>query len=222
LLSIYIYIIGHPIDYMAQKKEGTFSILGIAGSLRRESFNRALLRAASEVVPRGVTLDVFSLKGIPLFNQDLEELRMPVRVKDFKDKIEGADAVLIATPEYTSSFPGVLKNALDWASRPHGHNSFEGKTVAVVSASTGALGGSRAQYHLRQVLLDLDARLVTRPGVFLSYAHRKFNANGELTDDIARSLLKELLHNVIATAISSRGGRQEIAPGETASAMMTS
>ena len=207
---------------MAQKDEGTFSILGIAGSLRRESFNRALLRAASEVVPRGVTLDVFNLKGIPLFNQDIEELRMPVRVRYFKDRIEGADAVLIATPEYTSSFPGVLKNALDWASRPHGHNSFKGKTVAVVSASTGALGGSRAQYHLRQVLLDLDARLVIRPGVFLSYAHQKFDKQGELTDDIARSLLKELLQNLIATARSSRAGRLEIGPGETALTMMAS
>ncbi len=128
---------------------GRGKILGFAGSLRKGSYNRALLRAAAELLPEDATLETFDLEGIPRFNQDLES-DPPARVKDFKAKIRAADAVLIATPEYNYSVPGVLKNAIDWASRPSGDSAWPGKPLAVMSASTGMLGGSRAQYHLRQ------------------------------------------------------------------------
>jgi chromate reductase len=119
------------------------NILGFAGSLRKDSYNKALLRAATKLVPPGAKLEIFDLEGIPHFNQDLEQ-SMPDRVKEFKAKIRSADAILIATPEYNYSIPGVLKNAIDWASRPPGDNPFEGKPVAVMSASIGMLGGSQS------------------------------------------------------------------------------
>ena len=125
------------------------NILGFVGSLRNGSYNRALLRVAADLVPKDVKLDIFDLEGIPPFNQDLEN-SMPEIVKEFKAKIRSADAILIATPEHNYSIPGVLKNAIDWASRPYGDNSFDGKPVAVMSASTGMLGGARAQYQLRR------------------------------------------------------------------------
>jgi chromate reductase len=123
------------------------TILGFAGSLRKGSYNKALLRAAVELAPSDVRIEVFDLEGIPVFNQDLEE-HPPKRVREFKAKIRAADALLIATPEYNYSVPGVLKNAIDWASRPYGDNAFEDKPVALMSASNGMLGGARAQYQL--------------------------------------------------------------------------
>lgn len=120
------------------------TILGFAGSLRKGSFNKALLRAALELVPKDAKLEIFDLEGISPFNQDLEN-KPPPKVKDFKAKIRAADAILIATPEYNYSVPGVLKNAIDWASRPYSDNAFEDKPVGVMSASGGMLGGARAQ-----------------------------------------------------------------------------
>ena len=130
-------------------------ILGFAGSLRKGSYNKAILRAALELSPEDAKNEIFDLEGIPPYNMDLEN-RMPERVKEFKAKIRAADAILIATPEHNYSVPGVLKNAIDWASRPYGDNSFEGKPVGIMSASTGMLGGARAQYHLRQMFVFLD------------------------------------------------------------------
>lgn len=118
------------------------TILGFAGSLRKDSYNKALLRAAIELAPSDVRIEVFDLEGIPVFNQDLEE-HHPKRVREFKAKIRAADALLIATPEYNYSVPGVLKNAIDWASRPYGDNAFENKPVALMSASDGMLGGAK-------------------------------------------------------------------------------
>ena len=115
------------------------TILGIAGSLRKASFNRAALRAAQQLVPEGVSLEIFDLEGIPPFNQD-EEAHPPERVVQFKQRIRAADAILIVTPEYNYSIPGVLKNAIDWASRPYGDSAWEGKPVAVMGASVGAHG----------------------------------------------------------------------------------
>lgn len=135
--------------------EKKVKILGFVGSLRKGSFNRALMRTAIELAPEGAELEVFDLEGIPPFNQDLEN-QPPQQVKEFKAKIRNADALLIASPEYNYSIPGVLKNAIDWASRPHGYNAFEGKPVAVMSASIGRLGGARAQYHLRQSFVYLN------------------------------------------------------------------
>ena len=131
----------------------TVRILGFAGSLRKGSYNKALLRAAGELAPKGAELRVFDLEGIPPFNEDLES-NPPAKVKDFKAEIKAADALLIATPEYNFSMPGVLKNAIDWGTRPYGDNAWAGKPAAIMGASTGQFGTVRAQLHLRQVLLD--------------------------------------------------------------------
>ncbi len=128
------------------------TILGIAGSLRRQSYNRAALRAATELVPKGVTLDIFELDGIPGFNED-EEQNPPANVVELKRRIRAADAILIATPEYNYSVPGVLKNAIDWTSRPYGDSAWAGKPASIMGASVGTVGTARAQYHLRQMFV---------------------------------------------------------------------
>ncbi|MEM3400439.1 MAG: NAD(P)H-dependent oxidoreductase [Nitrososphaerota archaeon] len=140
------------------------------------------MRAAAELMPRNAKLEIFDIEGIPLYNQDFEN-DVPAKVKEFKEKIRRADAILIATPEYNYSFPGVLKNAIDWASRPPGDNSFEGKPVAIMSASIGTLGGARAQYHLRQVLIALNMYPINRPEVMVPLAREKFDENGRLIDE---------------------------------------
>lgn len=175
------------------------TILGFTGSLRKDSYNRALLKTASELLSDEARLELFDLTGIPLFNQDLE-VEMPSIVLDFKNRIKASNAVLIATPEYNHSIPGVLKNAIDWASRPYGDNSFEGKPVAVMSASPGMLGGVRAQIHLKQILQALDMRIVNKPEVILAFASRKIDGEGRLVDETSRKVMGELLKNLIALA----------------------
>jgi len=175
------------------------SILGFAGSLREDSYNRALLRAALGLVPDDASLEIFELNGIPPFNQDLEG-SPPEKVKEFKRKIRAVNALLIATPEYNFSVPGVLKNAIDWASRPHGDNSFEGKPVAIMSASIGMLGGARAQYHLRQSFVFLNMHTINRPEVLVTFAPQKFDSEGRLLDEQARKLIAELLKALVAWA----------------------
>lgn len=177
----------------------TINILGFAGSLRKGSYNKALLRAAGELLPPGASIEIFDLEGIPPFNQDLEG-SPPERVKEFKARIRASSAVLIATPEYNFSMPGVLKNALDWASRPYGDNAWPGKPLAIMSASTGMLGGSRAQYHLRQTLLFLDVRAVTKPEVFVTFAGQKFDETGRLTDGATRGVVADLLKALVNLA----------------------
>jgi chromate reductase len=172
-------------------------ILGFAGSLRKGSYNKALLRAAAELLPQEATLEIFDLEGIPPFNQELEA-RMPEKVKEFKAKIRAADAILIATPEHNYSVPGVLKNAIDWASRPYGDNSFEGKPAAIMSASTGMLGGARAQYHLRQIFVFLDMHPINKPEVIVTFAAQKIDQQGMLTDETTRKVIKALLEALAA------------------------
>jgi chromate reductase len=173
------------------------SILGFAGSLRKGSYNKALLRAAAELLPDEARLEIFDLEGIPQFNQDLEK-QMPEIVKGFKAKIKATDAILIATPEHNFSIPGVLKNAIDWASRPYGDNSFDGKPVAIMSASTGLLGGARAQYHLRQTFVFLDMHPINKPEVFVTFAGEKIDAEGKLTDETTRKIINQLLESLVA------------------------
>jgi len=175
------------------------NILGFAGSLRKDSYNKALLRAAMELLPKDATLEIFDLEGIPPFNQDLET-RMPDKVKVFKTRIRKADAILIATPEYNYSIPGVLKNAIDWASRPSGDNSFEGKPVAVMSASPGMLGGARAQYHLRQIFVSLDMHPLNRPEVIVPLADDKIDDKGRVTDEKTKERIKDLIENLVSWA----------------------
>ena len=180
--------------------DNNVSIIGFAGSLRKGSYNKAILRSAGELLPQNSTLEIFDLEGIPPFNQDLEQTP-PERVKDFKTKIRAADAILIATPEYNYSIPGVLKNAIDWASRPYGDNSFQGKPVAIMSASTGMLGGARAQYHLRQTFVFLNMHPINQPEVMLAQAKDNVDANGRVTNEQTRKLIRRLLEALAAWTI---------------------
>jgi chromate reductase len=170
-------------------------ILGIAGSLRRASYNRAALRAAAQLVPEGCTLDIFELDGIPGFNQD-EEQNPPAQIVDLKNRIREADAILFVTPEYNYSVPGVLKNAIDWASRPYGQSAWSGKPAAIMGASVGALGSARAQYHLRQMFVFLNMFPINQPEVMISNAAQRFDADGTLTDETTQNLIRELLQNL--------------------------
>jgi chromate reductase len=179
------------------KMQNPITILGIAGSLRRSSYNRALLRAAVELAPEGVTIETFDLAGVPPFNQD-DESDMPARVAELKARIRAADAILFATPEYNYSIPGVLKNAIDWASRPYGDSAWEGKPVAVMGASGGALGTARAQYHLRQCFIFLNMHPVNRPEVMIANASQKFDAEGNFTDEKGREMVGRLLQSLAA------------------------
>lgn len=172
------------------------SILGIAGSLRQGSFNKAILRAAKELVPAGASLDIFDLGGMPLFNQDLEN-QPTEKVTAFKAAIRAADALLIATPEYNYSIPGVLKNALDCASRPYGDNALDGKPLAIMGASIGMLGTARAQYHLRQSCVFLNMHPLNQPEVMIPFAQDKVDATGRLTDEKTREKIGELVQALV-------------------------
>lgn len=173
------------------------SILGFAGSLRKGSYNKALLREALKQASKDVQLTLFDLEGIPPFNQDLES-QPPEKVKEFKAKIRAADAILIATPEANYSIPGVLKNAIDWASRPYGDNAFDGKPVGIMGATIGNLGTARAQYHLRQCFIFLNMYPLNQPEVMVSSAQDKIDANGNITDPKTKEKIKELLEALVA------------------------
>jgi chromate reductase len=177
--------------------ERTVNILGFAGSLRKGSYNKALLRAALELVPKGARLEVFDLDGIPPFNQDLEN-QPSEKLKEFKAKIRAADAILIATPEYNYSIPGVLKNAIDSASRPYGDNAFEHKPVAIMGASVGMAGTARAQYHLRQCFVFLTCFALNQPEVMVPFAQEKIDKEGKVTDQKTREKIRELLESLVA------------------------
>jgi chromate reductase len=181
------------------------TILGIAGSLRKESFNRAALRAAQQLAPEGVKVESFELDGIPPFNQD-NEAQPPAVVAEFKKRIRAADAILLVTPEYNYSIPGVLKNAIDWASRPYGDSAWEGKPVAVIGASGGVLGTARAQYHLRQVFIFLNMHPINRPEVMIGNASQRFDQQGNLTDENSRKLIRQLIENLATWTRQLRQG----------------
>lgn len=171
-------------------------ILGIAGSLRRKSYNRAALRAAQQLVPQDAVLDVFELDGIPVFSED-DERQPPVKIVELKKRIREADAILFVTPEYNYSIPGGLKNAIDWASRPYGDNAWNGKPVAVMGASLGTLGTARAQYHLRQVFVFLNMLAINQPEVMIANAGQNFDAEGNLTNETTKNHIRQLLANLV-------------------------
>jgi chromate reductase len=191
------------------------AILGIAGSLRQASYNRAALRAAERLVPEGARLDIFDLAGIPPFNQD-DDQNPPPRVVELKRSIRAADAILLVTPEYNYSIPGVLKNAIDWASRPYGDNSWDGKPVALMGASVGALGTARAQYHLRQVFVFLNMHAVNRPEVMISNAAERFDEQGNLKDENTRKLIRNLLETLVEWTQQLDRGKRTGAAGPMA------
>ena len=173
-------------------------ILGISGSIRKGSYNTALLHAAKKTVPENSELEIFDISGIPEYNQDTEN-NPPEKVVWLKKKIKEADAILISTPEYNYSIPGVLKNAIDWASRPD--NPFDGKAAAIMSASVGAMGGSRAQYHLRQVFIFLNVYAVVKPEVIVTFASEKIGKDGELKDTEVQKRISLLLNKLVEFSI---------------------
>jgi len=173
------------------------TILGFGGSLRKGSYSKALLHATVKLAPKGVLIETFDLEGIPFYNQDLEN-GPPEKVKEFRDKIRAADAILVVTPEYNRSIPGFLKNAIDWASRPADNPALEGKPAAIISASTGMLGGAMAQYHLRHCFVFVDVHPVNYPETLVAHVDKKIDDKGRLVDKRTRVIIKELLENLIA------------------------
>jgi chromate reductase len=180
------------------------NVLGIAGSLRAGSFNAALLRAAAALAPEGVAVEEYpGLRDIPPYDADLDVDPPPAPVADLRARIRNADGLLIATPEYNYGVPGVLKNAIDWASRPADRSVLLRKPVALMSAAPGAFGGVRAQLSLRQSLLWTDSDLVTKPEVMVFAARQRFDADGNLTDEAVEALLRRLL-DALAEKIRGR------------------
>ena len=162
------------------------ALLGICGSLRKASTNRALLRAVGEALPEGTTFSVFDGLDLPIFNSDLPE---PAAVIALKAAITAADGLVIAVPEYNYSIPGGLKNALDWVSRPPAASPLRGKPVGLVGAASGMSGTIRAQTHLRQMLVFSDTPCLNQPEVLIPRAHERFDARGDLVDASTRELL---------------------------------
>jgi chromate reductase, NAD(P)H dehydrogenase (quinone) len=187
------FFIAVPDKYL---KMADITVLGIAGSLRKGSYNRMLLKAAAELAPKGVKVETFDLEGMSPYNQDLEA-DMPSRVRELKAAVRAADAILFVSPEYNYSIPGVLKDAIDWGSRPPADNAWTGKPVAVMGASTGMLGTARMQYHLRQVFVFLDMKPLNKPEVMVNFAAEKFR-DGRLADEKTRELVTKLLANLAA------------------------
>src|SRR3954453_15569531 len=166
------------------------NVLGIAGSIRRESYNRALLDTARQVAPHGMSIDVFDLAGIPLYNADLDtDAVRPDEVVRLKAAIAAADALLVVTPEYNYSVPGVLQNAIDWASRPGMQSVLAGKSAGIMGASTAAIGTSRAQQQLKLVLMGTLSLVMPHAGVLVGQAKDKFDAAGALTHEPTRQFV---------------------------------
>jgi len=176
----------------------TLNVLGVAGSLRAGSFNRGLLRAAEELAPAGMQIRSFELRGIPLYDGDVEAQGDPEPVREWKHAIAEADALLIATPEYNFGVPGVLKNAIDWASRPPGRSVLNGKPAAVMGATPGMTGTARAQLQLRQAFVFTQTLALLYPEVLVARAHEKFDAEGRLADETTRGLVRALLEGLAA------------------------
>jgi chromate reductase, NAD(P)H dehydrogenase (quinone) len=173
----------------------TLNVIAFAGSLRVGSYNKLALKAAMELKPPGMEIEDFDIAPIPLYNEDVREKGFPPIVTTFREKIRKADALLMVTPEYNYSVSGVLKNAIDWASRPP-DQPFNDKPAAIMGASGSILGTARAQYHLRQSCVFLNMHPVNKPEVMIAQAHNKFDASGRLTDETARKLIAELLANL--------------------------
>ena len=185
-------------------------VVAFAGSLRRRSFNRALIEAAREIAPPALTIESVGIGGLPLYDADLEAQGDPAPVTEFKTALASADGILIATPEYNDGIPGVLTNALDWGSRLPGRSPLAGKPVMVMGASPSQVGTARAQLHLRQVLAHVQARALPPPELLVARAHERFDAELHLTDEGTRRLLADLLRRFaiwIARERSAAGGR---------------
>jgi len=173
----------------------SLKVIAFAGSLRTSSYNKMALKAAMELKPIDMEIEYFDIVSIPVYNEDVRVKGFPPIVEEFREKIRKADALLIVTPEYNYSMPGVLKNAIDWASRPP-DQPFNDKPAAIMGASGSNLGTARAQYHLRQTCVFLNMHLVNKPEVMIAQAQNKFDASGRLTDETTRKLIADLLVNL--------------------------
>ena len=171
-----------------------FNVVGFAGSLRRGSYNRALLRAAMELALPTLHIVIHQLDGIPLHNGDIEAAGAPPSVVQLRDAVRQADGLLIATPEYNHGVPGVLKNTIDWLSRPSRQSALNGKVAAVMGATPGTLGTARAQSQLRQAFVFTNTYALLQPEVLVGRAHAKFDADGRLVDQTTRETLAALVH----------------------------
>ncbi|HEY3874886.1 MAG TPA: NADPH-dependent FMN reductase, partial [Candidatus Kapabacteria bacterium] len=169
------------------------NILTILGSLRKGSINRMILQEAMALAPKTMTFDASDISQFPLYNQDMENVGIPNVVLHFKEQIRQADGLLFATPEYNYSMPGVLKNAIDWASRPPKDNSFNGKPCAIMTAGTGMGGGAKAQYHFRQSCVFVNLIPMNKPEIVIPKAMEKFDANGTLSDEVTMKKLIEFM-----------------------------
>ncbi|MGA9853645.1 MAG: NAD(P)H-dependent oxidoreductase [Gammaproteobacteria bacterium] len=173
----------------------SLNVIAFAGSLRSGSYNKLALKAAMELKPADMEIECFDIAPIPLYNEDVREKGFPSVVGEFREKIRAADALLMVTPEYNFSMPGVFKNAIDWASRPP-DQPFNDKPVAIMGASGSILGTARAQYHLRQTCVFLNMHLINKPEVLIAQAQNKFDTSGRLIDETTRKLIAELLTNL--------------------------
>ncbi len=172
---------------------GAINVAGFAGSLRKASFNRALLRAAVELAPAGMTIEVLEIRGIPVYDADVEAEGDPAPVAEFKRAVDAADGLLIATPEYNYGVPGVTKNVIDWASRPPRKSVLDGKPVAVMGATPGMWGTARGQAQLRQAFTFTNSYAMQQPEILVARAGEKFDADGRLVDDTTREYLAKFL-----------------------------
>src|SRR5579863_5503842 len=175
------------------------SVLGICGSLRRGSYNMMALRTAIALKPAGMNVTVADISQIPLYDEDVRAQGFPPSVETLRQQIKAADALLFACPEYNYSMSGVMKNAIDWPSRPP-DQPFAGKPVAILGAAAGMAGSARAQYDLRRSMVFLDMHPLNKPEVLIFQAHTKFDADGKLTDDVARGLIGDLMANLLSWA----------------------
>jgi chromate reductase len=172
--------------------DNKIKVLGFSGSIRKRSYNSALLRNAFELKPDNMELEIFDLSSIPLYDDDIRESGYPESVMYFREKIANADALLIATPEYNYSIPGVLKNAIDWASRPP-DQPFDGKPVAIMGASGGISGTIRAQIHLRDICVCVNMIPLNKPQLYIQKAREQFDEAGNLINESSSNQLKKLL-----------------------------
>jgi len=186
--------------------QGAVKVLGLSGSLRKGSFNTMALRAAIGLAPPGMTIETAEIGNLPLYNDDIRAAGYPPVVQAFRQRLAAVDALLFVTPEYNYSVPGVLKNAIDWGSRPP-DQPFDGKPVAMMGASGGVLGTARAQYHLRQMCVFLNMFPINKPEVMIGQAQTRFDAEGKLTDEASRNLISQLLVSLRDWTLCLRRGR---------------